>query len=201
MSEERSQQEQVNEMQRGALLEAWVMGQDESAFEALFHQHYPGVYRLLYRLVGDEADDLAQQVFLRLHDRPPRADGSEMNAWLYRVATRLGYNALRARGRYERHRDAAAREGWQEAPPDPAESVEREQLRTGVRVALARLSHRQTALLLLRSEGRSYREIAAIVGVRPGSVGTLLVRAEAAFARVYAQAVPAGGAEENGGVL
>jgi hypothetical protein len=37
--------------------------------------------------------------------------------------------------------------------------------------------------------------------VRPGSVGTLLVRAEAAFARVYAQEVPAGGAEENGGVL
>jgi RNA polymerase sigma-70 factor (ECF subfamily) len=199
MSEERSQREQVHEMQTGVLLEAWVTAQDEGAFEALFYRHYPGVHRLLYRLVGDEADDLAQQVFMRLHDRPPRAAGSETGAWLYRVATRLGYNALRARARYARYGDAAARAESSGGPTDPAELVEREQERAHVRAALARLNHRQAALLVLRAEERSYREIAAIVGVRPGSVGTLLARAEAAFARAYERVDHAPGVSEQGG--
>ena len=55
------------------------------------------------------------------------------------------------------------------------------------RAALARLPERTAKLLLLRYAGLSYAEIAAALQVAPGSVGTLLVRAERAFIQTYEQ--------------
>ncbi|MBN1400947.1 MAG: sigma-70 family RNA polymerase sigma factor [Anaerolineae bacterium] len=176
-------------MSTEALLLAWSRDRDEAAFEALFRGHYDAIYRALYRMVGDEADDVAQEVFLRLHDRPPRGGEAEIRAWLYRVATRLGYNALRARRRLEKRRDRLAAStdgvGWAQAVPDPATELERDQAQFGVRQALALLNQRQAAILTLRYSGLSYREIAQALEMAPGSVGTLLARAEAAFARAY----------------
>jgi RNA polymerase sigma-70 factor (ECF subfamily) len=57
--------------------------------------------------------------------------------------------------------------------------------RARVRAALAQLPERQSQLLLLRHAGLAYTEIAAIVDVAPGSVGTLLARAERAFITEY----------------
>jgi RNA polymerase sigma-70 factor (ECF subfamily) len=55
-------------------------------------------------------------------------------------------------------------------------------------VALAALPERQAKLLLLRQEdGLKYAEIAAILDVAPGSIGTLLVRAEHAFQLAWEQ--------------
>jgi RNA polymerase sigma-70 factor, ECF subfamily len=51
---------------------------------------------------------------------------------------------------------------------------------------LLRLPERQRECLALRAEGLSYAEIAAALGVAPGSVGTLLARAERAFKEAYA---------------
>jgi RNA polymerase sigma-70 factor (ECF subfamily) len=65
---------------------------------------------------------------------------------------------------------------------DPEAEALRAEERERVRVALARLPERQARLLLLRQEdGLKYAEIAAILEVAPGSIGTLLVRAERAF--------------------
>jgi RNA polymerase sigma-70 factor, ECF subfamily len=52
---------------------------------------------------------------------------------------------------------------------------------------LARLSERQVQLLLLRQAGLSYAELADALGVAPGSIGTLLARAERAFRQAYAE--------------
>ena len=49
---------------------AGVQRGDVESFNRLFLSHYPVVYGLLYRLVGDEADDLAQETFWRLYRRP-----------------------------------------------------------------------------------------------------------------------------------
>jgi len=54
-----------------------------------------------------------------------------------------------------------------------------------VRSVLSVLSWREGALLLLRSEGLSYAEVAAAVQVSPTSVGTLLTRAQQAFRKEY----------------
>ncbi len=77
---------------------------DERTFEAIFYEHYEKVYAILFRLIGDryEADDLAAETFWRLWERPPAQD-ENLAGWLYRVATRLGYNALRASRRREHY--------------------------------------------------------------------------------------------------
>jgi len=162
---------------------------ETAAFEALFRRYYRRIHEVLYWLAGDEAEDLAQEVFLRLYDRPPMAPGTDLGAWLYRVATNLGYNALRARRRRRGYRELLAEAtggtGWQHPEPEPeAQAVQTQQQRR-VRAALARLKKREAALLTLRYSGLRYREIAEVLGVAPGSVGTLLARAERAFEEAY----------------
>ncbi len=159
----------------------------EAAFEAAFQAHYTRVYGVLFRLVGDraEAEDLALETFWRLWQRPPR-DTGQLGGWLYRVAVRLGYNALRAarrRGRYEIEAGQAVLEGG--APPDPAQAAELADERQRVRAVLQAMPARSAQVLILRHSGLSYQEIAAALNVAPGSVGTLLARAEAEFARRY----------------
>jgi RNA polymerase sigma-70 factor (ECF subfamily) len=175
-----------------ALLASTARG-DTAAFETLFQRHYDRVYGILFRLVGErgEAEDLAQEAFLRLHAHARRRRNSDDNvsAWLYRVATNLGYNALRDR-----------RRRWQrdvhlvpsETGDAEAEAARREE-RRAVRAALARLNERQAQLLILRQMEFSYAECAAIVGVAPASVGALLARAARAFREAYEQQTAADG--------
>ncbi|MDA8189792.1 MAG: sigma-70 family RNA polymerase sigma factor [Dehalococcoidales bacterium] len=163
----------------------------EQRFEALFHQHYCGIVSLLYRLLGttEEAEELAQEAFLRLARDPVIwRPGDEPLPWLRRVALNLGYNALRSRHREmdRLQRNARLEEPLESAlPSDPETSALRIEERAQVRQALARLSPRYQACLLLRHSGLSYREIASAIGVAPGSVGTLLARAEEAFRACY----------------
>lgn len=163
---------------------------DKAEFEALFLAHYDEVYRLLFRIVGSrqEAEDLAQETFLRLY-RQPFLEGREHNirAWLYRVATNLGFNALRGGRRREQRNTAATHQATAigDPPPDPAEVVLRRDERETVGRVLGGLPPRQARLLLLRHAGLSYRELADAVGLAPGSVGTLLARATAAFEQAY----------------
>ncbi len=155
--------------------------------QAAFDDHWPWVCQTLYRLLGDwdEAEDLAIEVFCRLHDRPP-ADWDRVSGWLCRVATHTGLNALRARKRRRRYEDEAGALSLQrDAPVDPATVVERSETQHQVRQVLARMRPRAALLLVLRYNGLSYAEIAEALNVAPGSVGTLLARAERAFERRY----------------
>lgn len=170
-----------------ALLERLHAG-DSTAFEALFLRHYPTVYRVVYGVVSNaqEAEDLAQETFTALYRQPPRLDGpNALGAWLYRVALNRGFNALRAAQRMQREHGWAA---LAEQPRDPQDEYVRREERERVRAALSRLPERTAKLLLLRHAGLAYAEIAAALQVAPGSVGTLLVRAERAFAQTYEQA-------------
>ena len=166
------------------LLEGLRQG-DQASFEALFHRHYQRVYYLLYRLVGNrqEAEELAQDVFMRLYQRPLRR-GNNVGGWLYRVATNMGYNALRGKKRRGRREEAVMADTALTAPSAAAEG-ERRATRAEVRTALARLKPRQGQLLLLRQMGFSYKELAVVLGVSPNSIGTLLARAEKAFRKAY----------------
>jgi RNA polymerase sigma-70 factor (ECF subfamily) len=149
------------------------------------------VYRLLYRLTGDhpEAEDVALETFLRLYRDPPTfSDGEHLSGWLYRVATNLGLNAIRSRNRRREYESQAGQQALEhESPADPAQEVERADERRQVRRALAGIKPRSAQILILRYSGFSYAEIAATVQVAPGSVGTLLARAEREFEECYHQ--------------
>jgi RNA polymerase sigma-70 factor (ECF subfamily) len=172
---------------------------DDTDFEGAFLAHYDEIYRLLFRLVGspEEAADLAQETFLRLYrQRFPPWRAHNVRAWLYRVATNLAYNALRGRPRQERRQQAAGRLA-EPGPPDPAEAAVRREEQEQVRRILVELPARQSRLLLLYYAGLSYQELAQAAGVAPGSVGTLLARAKAAFeSRYRARYGARGGSDE-----
>ena len=175
-------------MEERALLERVREG-DELAFARLFEVHWTGVHRVLSRLVGDteSAGDVAQEVFVQLFRRPPEPGEAPLRAWLYRVAINRGYNALRSDRRRRTREDVVARDPSrpEAADADHLEEANRAEERDVVRRTLVRLSDRHRECLVLRSEGLSYAEIAAAVGVAQGSVGTLLARAERAFKEAY----------------
>jgi RNA polymerase sigma-70 factor (ECF subfamily) len=165
---------------------------DELAFARLYEMHWDGVLRVLVRVLGDAdvARDVAQEVFVQLFRHPPEHAGAPLRAWLYRVAINRGYNELRASRRRRSREDAAfdPTTGQASGALDDqavAEAVNRAEERALVRRVLLSLQDRQREVLLLRLEGLSYAEIAATVGVVPGSVGTLLARAERAFKQAY----------------
>ncbi|MFO7539884.1 MAG: sigma-70 family RNA polymerase sigma factor [Chloroflexota bacterium] len=164
---------------------------DQASFDTLFHRHYDRVYGLLFRLLGNrgEAEDMTQEVFLKLYNHAfrkklfGRKREHNIGAWLYRVATNMGYNEIRSRQRR-----------WQRNTvlvPDPAGSpaaeqeVERRERETAVRAALAQLPERQVQLLLMRQMDFTYAECAAACDISPNSVGTLLARAAQAFRLAY----------------
>jgi RNA polymerase sigma-70 factor (ECF subfamily) len=178
-----SEDEPLTTMPDALLLRRFREG-DETCYETLFNRHYDMVYGVLYRLTGtrQEAEDRAQEVFLKLYRYPLRHD-QNVAGWLYRVAVNTGYNALRAEQRRRARERAVAREA--ESPPRTEEEVTRREAKAQVQAALAAIPPRAARLLILRESGFSYRELADIIGVAPGSVGTLLARAQRAFRKAY----------------
>jgi RNA polymerase sigma-70 factor (ECF subfamily) len=151
----------------------------------LFERHYPSLVWYLHGRLGDRdlAEDLAQEAFVRLLDKPPR----EPDAWLYVVAGNLARDAQRSEGRRARHLsivDAPERlaDAADPAPAADAAMCTAEESAL-VRDTLAMLSERDAALLVMRADDVSYREIAAAIGVAPTSIGPLLARAQQRFIR------------------
>ena len=160
---------------------------DSSDFDTIFNSHWDRIYGVIYRIVGDpsEAEDLALESFLRLHQRPPR-QGTNLGGWLYRVATNLAFNALRSRKRRKAYEDAAGKQILQESRSiNPLKAIERSEARCRVREVLSKMKTRPAKILILRHSGLSYTEIAAAVGVAATSIGTLLSRAEREFESLY----------------
>jgi RNA polymerase sigma-70 factor (ECF subfamily) len=163
--------------------------QDEAEFESVFLQNYTRVYGVLFRLVGDraEAEDLALETFWQLWQKPP-ARNDNLGGWLYRVATNLGYNALRAAKRRAVYEERAGRDALDlNTSLSPEQEAERTAERGRARDVLRQLPARDAQLLILRHSGLSYKEIAAALNVSPNSVGTLLARAEEKFERGYSE--------------
>jgi RNA polymerase sigma-70 factor (ECF subfamily) len=164
-----------------------VAGKDRIAVsvELLFREHYARMVGMLARLTGDRAhsEEIASDVFHKLSQRPALLHGADdLTAWIYRVATNAGFDALRTNSRRRKREEAAGSAGIHgAAAPDALDSLLAEERRVRVREVLASLKPRDAQLLLLRASGLAYRELAATLGIEPGSVGTMLARAEAEF--------------------
>ena len=150
------------------------------SFETLFRREYARVAAIAQRIVrdADEADDVAQDVFVSFYRKHP-ADAGYAAAWLHAAAAHTALNAIRSRERRGRRETAHAREA--DRAVDPLRAAEDVETRAEVRSALARMDERAASLLALRYGGLSYDEIAAALGLRKSSIGTLLSRAEDAL--------------------
>jgi RNA polymerase sigma-70 factor (ECF subfamily) len=152
-------------------------------FETVFHAQYSRIAKVIARVVRDpgRAEELAVEVFWKLW-QTPRAHGPNACGWLYRTATRIGLDELRRQIRREKYERFF---GFPRATLTPEQLHHEGEEHRRVRTVLGALKASQAQLLLLRSDGLNYQEIAQILRMNPASVGTLLSRAQRAFRKEY----------------
>ena len=151
-------------------------------FERLFVQEYAKVVAIAYRVLADRtaAEDVAQEVFLKFH-RSFSPDSERASGWLHAAAVHSALNVIRGERRRARRESAHALDPVQTSIANPEKVIEEAEGRREVRRALRKLAPRTAALLMLRHSGLSYAEVATALGIKVGSVGTLLRRAEDAL--------------------
>jgi RNA polymerase sigma-70 factor (ECF subfamily) len=152
-------------------------------FDNVFRTEFSGIARIIARVVQDpaRAEELAAEVFWRL-SRTPNAQGTGSSGWLYRTATHMALDELRRKVRRKKFYRLF---GYGRPVRTPEELHFEGEQQQRVRVVLSRLKKAQAQILVLRSEGFSYEELARALDVNPSSIGTLLRRAEEAFRKEY----------------
>jgi RNA polymerase sigma-70 factor (ECF subfamily) len=158
-------------------------GEGRLNIETIFHAHYKRIAQVIARVLRDpsRAEELAVEVFLKW-SRNPNAQGQNAQAWLYRVAVRTGLDELRRETR-RTQRERVVRFFRHSPTPEDVRAAREDQER--VRAVLAAIQPRQAELLVLRSHGLSYDELAASLDLNPASIGTFLSRAEQTFRKEY----------------
>jgi RNA polymerase sigma-70 factor (ECF subfamily) len=162
---------------------------DAAAFDALFQRWSGPLLRYLERMVRDlaTAEDLVQEVFLRVHRARDRYGAeARFSTWLYRIATNLALNELRRPRRRAPHRSTED----EAAPPlagtdPPADDVVDARRMAGMAWReLGELPEKQRAALCLTAvEGLSYAEVAEALEVTEKAVKSLVHRARSALAQ------------------
>jgi RNA polymerase sigma-70 factor (ECF subfamily) len=159
--------------------------EDRADIEIVFRAQYERIARVIARVLRDpaRAEELAVEVFLKW-SRSPKAQGENSEGWLYRVAVRTGLDELRRQTRRSRRESLF---GFARSSPTPEEIRVAREDQERVRAVLAVMQPRQAELLVLRSHGLSYDELARALQLKPASIGTFLSRAEQAFRKEYIQ--------------
>lgn len=156
-----------------SLLSMCMQG-DRSAQRNLYTICHPQVSRIATKMVGrQDAGDVVQQTFMRLFQKLETYAGeSKFETWLYRLAVNEALQHLRRRSRRE----------FQSLVVEPMSrnmSIEESRIdREFIDTAIQRLAPELRAVLALKEiESKSYEEIAEIVGIPVGTVGSRLNRA------------------------
>ncbi len=152
---------------------------DPGAFEELVRAYQHRVFGVAIRMLGNaaEAEEIAQEVFLRVHRSVGEFRGeAKLSTWLYSITSRLCLNRLQSGER--RHR-RAGEEALADVPADDAGGgVERAEVETALRQAIAALPEERRIVVVLRDvEGLSYEEIARALDLELGTVRSRLHRA------------------------
>jgi len=169
-----------------------VRDDNAAAFDELMLRYQNRLVTVLDHLVGrrDLAEDLAQEVFLRVYRARKRyVAGAKFSTWLYTIANHVAANALRSMSRRPEvnltgktsdsggtnilDKLAVAASGAM-----PARQLDKSELRDIVRTALSGLNERQRmAVLLNKFEDMSYADIAVAMEMSPQAIKSLLSRA------------------------
>lgn len=186
-----------------------VRDDDQAAFAELVERFQHRLVAVMHHLVGnaDEAEDLAQEVFLRVYrTRKKYTPKAKFSTWLFTIANNLALNALRDRQR----RPVLPLEVRESGPlgPRPAENaaaardeppahgLQQKELADVIRTALDGLNERQrVAIVLNKFEDMNYADIAEVMGLTVKAVKSLLSRArmklrEALQGYIYMDAPP-----------
>ncbi len=171
-----------------------AQSRDEAAFGVVMRTYYERSFRLVYSIVGNEADarDVCQEVWLTVWKQLPGFRGdAKFSTWLHPIAVRRAIDHLRKRRRwYDRFLPFSTGDDTVESVPEPATTTDARQEADAnedvqrLRQALDTLPPKHRAVLALREiEGLSYEEIAATTGVPTGTVMSRLYHARRMLAQ------------------
>jgi RNA polymerase sigma-70 factor (ECF subfamily) len=159
--------------------EAAREGSDGPAFRALLERFRQRVWRICFRLMGNEHDatDAAQEVFVRLFLNRAKFEGrSKYSTWVHGIAVRTCLTLRRGRGRRQRHESTVADATWEQNTPGTSDAT------AGLSLDLAKmlehLDEEDRAMLLLKyAEDYSYEELAEIFDLSVSACKMRLSRA------------------------
>ena len=171
-----------------ALWRRLANGRDAQSYRLLLRRYLKRVHGVAWRILLDEAaaEDVAQEVFMKLWERPHMFDPERgrLAAWLARAAANAAIDRLRRERHAQPEADPPALEVLPDARPGPEQALlaaERERL---LRKAMKRLPARQRqALALAHDAGLGNAEIAAMMDTSVEAVESLLARARRTLKR------------------
>ena len=145
---------------------------DESALSELFRRYRPRLYGFLLRRVGDGADDVFQDTWLRVVRAADRFDPRRrFSTWLFQIAN----NLCRDWGRRHAVRSRARQELMEQGRNPARDAAPGPDLRLEMAQRIARLPERLQEVLLLRYyQQMTEREIAEVAGIPTGTVKSRL---------------------------
>jgi RNA polymerase sigma-70 factor (ECF subfamily) len=161
---------------------------NQRAFGALVERHSRSVFRLAFRMTGNEqdAEDLVQETFLKAYKQLHRFDGrSAFGTWLYRIAANCSLDFIRVRkNRAERQTSTTNSETMDlldqvaALGPSPERLARSGQVASLLKPALEQLTDlERTAFVLRHYEGRGIAEIASTLGVETNAAKHSVFRA------------------------
>jgi len=163
---------------------------DDSAFTTLVTRYQPAVFRwsLMFANDPDEAEDIAQEVFVRAHSRLSqyRSDGS-LEAWFYAI-TRRAANQMRRKGKRRARLALApgARPAREVYTTDPGGRVDRERAAALIHEMFSNLPPRQREIFdLIDLQGLTPAEVAERTGMKPASVRANLFKARSSIRATF----------------
>jgi RNA polymerase sigma-70 factor (ECF subfamily) len=163
---------------------------DDSAFTTLVTRYQPAVFRwsLMFANDPDEAEDIAQEVFVRAHSRLSqyRSDGS-LEAWFYAI-TRRAANQMRRKGKRRARLALApgARPAREVYTTDPGGRVDRERAAALIHEMFSKLPARQREIFdLIDLQGLTPAEVAERTGMKPASVRANLFKARSSIRATF----------------
>lgn len=157
---------------------AQVQQGDRDAFRILVERHGPGVFRLAFRMVRNEAEaeDLVQESFIKAYRAIATFDGrSSFTTWLYRITSNCALDHLRAR-----RKPVAVEEvpEIRDRRPGPEREVMSGQMKERLATAMDELSDQERAAFVLRHfENWSIAEISASLNLRENATKHSIFRA------------------------
>src|SRR5438105_9768373 len=154
---------------------------DPRAFEDLVIAYQHRVFGVALRMLGNraEAEELAQEVFLRVHRAIGEFRGeAKLSTWLYAIASRLCLNRLASSDRRVTREGDETLTRLASGDATPVDELERSELEATLHRAIAELPEERRIVVVLRDlEGLSYEEIAGALALPLNTVRSRLHRA------------------------
>ncbi|MFT7677377.1 MAG: RNA polymerase sigma-70 factor (ECF subfamily) [Planctomycetota bacterium] len=177
-----------------AELAADVLQDAPEALDTWFRAEHPLVWRLCFGFLAQEAeaDDLAQEALLKLHDRLPNWDQERSySTWRNTVVANLCRDRLRRRSNRRDAETNAAEAGLPDRLPSPEDRAEANEVREALGQALRNLTPREREVFVLRDlEGQSADQVATSLGITASTVRSLGTLARQRMRQLLAPRLP-----------